>query len=410
MKESVKEIPQGYKDSPLGIIPQDWEVKRLGDVCTNNGDYGINAPAVDYSESLPTYLRITDIDDSGHFQSLNKKSVRCDDYDFYVLKKGDIVFARTGATVGKSYLYKETDGVLVFAGFLIRFVPETSIALPEFIKYYTETTSYWEWVSTISLRSGQPGINSKEYCSLMFPLPPLSQQQKIVEVLSTWDLAIEKQTLKIQKLELRKKGLMQQLLTGKKRLPGFTEPWQTVRLGDVFKERNEINCKNLPLLSIGIDGVYPQSESMKKDTSNEDKSKYKRICKNDIGYNTMRMWQGRSALSKMEGIVSPAYTIVVPQKTINPEFMAVYIKTPTAINLFWRHSQGLVKDTLNCKYSMFSKIIVSIPKLDEQTAIANILSEADKEITLEKNKLSKLQLEKKGLMQQLLTGKKIVSA
>ncbi|MDY0175097.1 MAG: restriction endonuclease subunit S, partial [Bacteroidales bacterium] len=211
-------IPQGYKNSPLGIIPEDWEVKRLRDCCIGKGKYGINAPAIEYSDSLPTYLRITDIDDEGKFISHNKKSVRNSNTNNYFLEKGDVVFARTGATVGKTYLHDEKDGNLVFAGFLIRFKPDEKMILPYFLKLFTTTHMYWDWVKTISARSGQPGINAEEYGSLRICIPPLSEQHKIAEILICWDEAIEKQTQLIEKLETRKRGLMQQLLTGKKRI------------------------------------------------------------------------------------------------------------------------------------------------------------------------------------------------
>ena len=163
----------------------------------------------------------------------------------------------------------------------------------------------------------------------------------------------------------------------------------------------------MPLLSItGDKGVIYQSESDKRDISNEDKSKYKRICPNDIGYNTMRMWQGRSALSELEGIVSPAYTIVTPKVTIDVRFMAMLIQQPRIVYGFWTHSQGLVSDTLNCKYPDFCQVRVTIPSKKEQTAIANFFIQIDKEIEIQKQKLAALQEQKKGLMQVLLTGKK----
>ena len=105
MTNDNQHIPSGYKPSPLGIIPEDWEVTRIGEVCINNGEYGLNAPATDYNEDLPTYLRITDIDDDGKFSQSDKKSVDSPLSENYHLKEGDIVFARTGATVGKTYLY-----------------------------------------------------------------------------------------------------------------------------------------------------------------------------------------------------------------------------------------------------------------------------------------------------------------
>lgn len=159
-------------------------------------------------------------------------------------------------------------------------------------------------------------------------------------------------------------------------------------------------------MSITADrGVILQSESDKKDTSNDDKSKYKRICPNDIGYNTMRMWQGRSALSAMEGIVSPAYTIVTPKVEVDPLFISELIKQPRVVYDFWTHSQGLVGDMLNCKFHNFSQVKVAIPSHHEQKAIAEVLTAADNEITIHRKKLDILRLQKRGLMQQLLTGK-----
>ena len=400
-------IPHGYKATALGIIPQEWEVTRLEDLCHNQGDYGINAPATDFSNELPTYLRITDIDDDGKFIIANKASVNNPNSRSYHLKDGDIVFARTGATVGKTYLYNREDGDLVFAGFLIRFSPDQQKITPYYLKAYTNTSAYWKWVKITSQRSGQPGINATEYCSLQIPVPPLAEQRKIAEVLGVWDEAIEKQARLIEKLALRKRGLMQRLLSAKLRLPGFSEPWKTHKLQELFTERNETNRTDLPLLSItGDRGVILQTESEKRDTSNDDKSKYKRIAKGDIGYNTMRMWQGRSALSGLEGIVSPAYTIVVPNTDVDGYYMSVLFKQPRLIYDFWTHSQGLVGDTLNCKYRDFGQVHICCPPLAEQKAITEVLTAADREIELAKEKLERLRRQKRGLMQQLLTGKK----
>ena len=238
-------------------------------------------------------------------------------------------------------------------------------------------------------------------------LPTLKEQQKISEILNIWDKAIEKQTQLIDKLELRKKVLMQQLLTGKKRLPGYSGEWKKVKLGTLFIERNEINRADLVLLSITADrGIIFQSESDKRDISNDDKSKYKRICPNDIGYNTMRMWQGRCALSPLEGIVSPAYTIITPNKDVNPHYMEMLFKQPFTMHCFWTHSQGLVNDTLNCKFHDFCQIKVTIPNYKEQNAISYFFKEMNREIEIYRLRLKLLLQQKKGLMQILLTGKK----
>jgi type I restriction enzyme S subunit len=130
-------------------------------------------------------------------------------------------------------------------------------------------------------------------------------------------------------------------------------------------------------------GLIPRDQLSKRDTSNPDKSKYKRVTLGDIAYNTMRMWQGVSALSTLEGIVSPAYTVATPTDKISGHFAKHLFKYPPVVNLFHRHSQGLVDDTLNLKFDRFSKIKLAIPRdTDEQARIAGVLDVCDTEIKL----------------------------
>ena len=186
------------------------------------------------------------------------------------------------------------------------------------------------------------------------------------------------------------------------RFPEFTDEWKEVKLGEVTCERNETNTPTLPLLSITANkGVIPQTDSEKKDVSNADKSKYKRICSGDIGYNTMRMWQGRSALSFIEGIVSPAYTIVTPLKGVSPLFLSYLIKRPRLIYEFWTHSQGLVEDTLNCKYKDLSQIAIALPSLAEQRKIAALLSAVDERLAVERAYAEQLKQQKAYLLRQM---------
>jgi type I restriction enzyme S subunit len=182
-------------------------------------------------------------------------------------------------------------------------------------------------------------------------------------------------------------------------------------LGDLFAERNETNRVDLPLLSVtGDRGLVPRDEIERRDTSNVDKSKYKRVAAGDIAYNTMRMWQGVSALSTLEGIVSPAYTVIVPGPKIVPSFARHLFKLPAVVHLFFRYSQGLVDDTLNLKYERFVKVKVRIPiDLDEQRRIAETMDVADKEIGLLEVLSEQIGRQKRGLMQKLLKGELSVS-
>ena len=198
-----------FEDAP------DWEEVTLGTLLDRPPDYGVNAAAVPFSESLPTYIRITDINDDGQFASRARVSVDIDATDEQYLEDGDIVLARTGASVGKSYRYREEDGRLVYAGFLIRVRPSPERLLSQFLAAYLSTWSYWDWVRLTSERSGQPGVNATEYASIPLPLPPdrrtLAEQQKIADCLTSIDDQLNAQARKLDTLKQHKQGLQQQL-------------------------------------------------------------------------------------------------------------------------------------------------------------------------------------------------------
>ncbi len=229
------EVEADYKQSEVGVIPTDWQVAELGDCLGAHPEYGINAAAVPYSDQLPTYIRITDISREGRFTPEPRTSVSSSMADYYYLLEGDIVFARTGASVGKSYRYDPADGPLVFAGFLIRVRPDPEKLLPTFLQAYVNTTAYWRWVRQTSMRSGQPGINGSEYAKLRVPLPSVREQHAISEALSDVDALLDGLDRLIAKKRDLKQAAMQQLLTGRTRLPGFSGEWEVRRLGSYVR-------------------------------------------------------------------------------------------------------------------------------------------------------------------------------
>ena len=212
----MQELLTGKKRLPG--FSGEWEVKRLGDCLISRPDYGINAPAVPFSDRLPAYIRITDISEDSRFSPEKLVSVRAANAGNYYLSDGDLVFARTGASVGKSYLYNPLDGRLVFAGFLIRVRPDPAILIPAFLAAYATTDAYWNWVRLMSMRSGQPGINGNEYAQLPISLPSIPEQTAIAAVLSDMDAGIAAVERKRDKTRALKQGMMQELLTGKTRL------------------------------------------------------------------------------------------------------------------------------------------------------------------------------------------------
>lgn len=393
-------IPQGYKATALGIIPQEWEVMRLGDIVSiTSGE----SPSLYHlkAEGKYPYVKVEDLNNCEKYQESSREY---SDDNNTTIKAGSIIFPKRGASILNNKVRIAAKDIQMDSN-MMAITPHTTIVDTEFLYIRILHERLYRIADTSSI----PQINNKHIIPYKIAVPPLGEQRKIAEVLGVWDEAIEKQARLIEKLALRKRGLMQRLLSAKLRLPGFSEPWKIHKLQELFTERNETNRTDLPLLSItGDRGVILQTESEKRDTSNDDKSKYKRIAKGDIGYNTMRMWQGRSALSGLEGIVSPAYTIVVPNTDVDGYYMSVLFKQPRLIYDFWTHSQGLVGDTLNCKYRDFGQVHICCPPLAEQKAITEVLTAADREIELAKEKLERLRRQKRGLMQQLLSGKKRV--
>lgn len=271
--------------------------------------------------------------------------------------------------------------------------------------FYQLQNSYHA-IRRLSNTGNQENLNAEIIKNFKILWPDELEQQKIAAILSTQDKVIElKEKLLVQKQQ-QKKYLMQQLLTGKKRLSGFCEKWTRKQLGELFENRVEINRSDLGLLAItSTRGILPRDCLDLKDNSSEDKSKYLRICPGDIGYNTMRMWQGVSAYSEYEGIVSPAYTILAPMEGVYSHYFAYLFKTRSVIFSFYRFSQGLVDDTRNLKYENFKKISVFIPSnVAEQRAIVQILSTADHENDLLQKSIEAEKQKKKALMQLLLTG------
>jgi type I restriction enzyme S subunit len=195
-----------------------WQQKRLGECLLETPSYGINAPAVPFSDRLPRYIRITDISEDGRFDPRPLVSVAAAS-SRYLLEPGDLVFARTGASVGKSYLYDSADGELVYAGFLIRVRPDPRLLVSKFLAGLTTTKDYWNWVKLMSMRSGQPGINGQEYAQFGFQCPGPEEQAAISQMLVDMDGEIAALDARLDKTRALKQATMQALLTGRVRLP-----------------------------------------------------------------------------------------------------------------------------------------------------------------------------------------------
>ena len=196
-----------------------WHLCKLRDCLALGLQYGANASSVEFDPCLPRYIRITDIKEDGTLSDHDIKSIELESLHGYLLEENDFLFARSGATVGKTYLHKNQSGNYVFAGYLLRCRTNPEKLLPEFLFHYTQTEQYKYWV-TSTLRAGaQPNINAKEYGSLKLPLPSIQEQQEIIKLLNFVDSEIRLFSTHVKLLRKQKQGLMQKLLTGEWRVP-----------------------------------------------------------------------------------------------------------------------------------------------------------------------------------------------
>lgn len=209
MEEKLKKVPKlRFKDENGEDFPA-WEWSCFGNVFEFM-DYGMNAASKVF-DGMNIYLRITDINEESHrFLDIEKVSPSGTLQNKYLLTEQDIVFARTGASTGKTYLYRREDGVMYFAGYLIRGRVKASFNT-KFIFLQSLRPKYYKWVSIMSIRSGQPGINMHEYQKYKFMLPTLPEQTRIADFFTKLDEQIEVEKAILEKWKLLKKGFLQQM-------------------------------------------------------------------------------------------------------------------------------------------------------------------------------------------------------
>ncbi|MEM5396553.1 restriction endonuclease subunit S [Staphylococcus gallinarum] len=283
---------------------------------------------------------------------------------------------------------------------------EEELAQPKFFKQYFKSIRFIKKLDSMiyGIRDGK-SISYKEFSTFSINYPSILEQQKIGDFFSKLDRQIELEEQKLAKLEEQKKGYMQKLFSQEIRFKdnqGNNYPdWKIVEIGDILEERTERSGEG-DMLSVTINnGIIKFDEIDRKDNSSKDKSNYRKVYKDDIAYNSMRMWQGASGKSEYEGIVSPAYTVTIPSENINPDFIAYYFKTHKMIHKFKINSQGLTSDTWNLKYRQLKDIKLNLCSKEEQNKIANLLIMYDKLINKQKHKLEILKTNKKGFLQKM---------
>ncbi|RYC51862.1 restriction endonuclease subunit S [Flagellimonas olearia] len=407
--ELTEYIKHGFKETKIGWIPIDWNLKTLKDVCEVKGRIGYRGYTVNdivpKGEGAitisPSNIKGTSLsfDDSTYiswYKYEESKEIQ--------LQSDDILLVKTGSTFGKSALVKELKEKATINPQLV--IIKNINCNVKYLSYLISDEIIQRQIFSVVVGGAIPTLSQENILKFAIPLPSLHEQKKIASFLSDWDKAIETTTNLIEKLKLRKKGLCQELLIGKKRLTGFTDEWQKIKAGDIFvNHTNKNHNGKLEVLSATQEnGVIPRSET--GIDIKYDKASLKNYKKIDIGdfVISLRSFQGGIEYSNYEGLVSPAYTVLKEMIPISKEYFREYFKTQNFINRLNSIIYG-IRDGKQISYKEFSSLKISIPSLNEQKAIANILLISDIEIKKQQEYLEQLQKQKKGLMQQLLTGK-----
>ena len=398
MTNDNQHIPSGYKSSPLGIIPEDWEVKRLGEVCTFH-----NGRAYSQKELLSSgKYRVLRVGNFFTNSSWYWSDMELED-DKYA-NNGDLLYAWS-ASFGPRFW----DGERVIYHYHIWKIDSFNKISKDFLYSFL---LYDATKLTNTLQGGTMTHVTKENMEKRsIAVPPLPEQQRIVSVLSLWDTAIAKQTALIEQLTLRKRGLMQQLLTGKKRLKGFEGEWKEVRMQDLasFAGGGTPSTKR----SDFWEGTIPwiSSSDLVEDCLTNNESRY--ITEEAIANSTTqllpsksilivtRVGVGKVAIAKHPICVSQDFTCLTKY-----DADTLFLAYSLLLTMKKKKSQSQGTSIKGISTDEISKIKLLLPSIEEQKAIASVLVNADKEIEIQKQKLSDLQEQKKGLMQVLLTGKK----
>lgn len=390
-------------------IPNGWEVKKLGEIGNFLKGKGIKKdelcdnglPCVTYGQIYTSYDFYTDKFTS--FIPINLKPYTTEIY------QNDILFTGSGETkeeIGKSIAYIGKE--YAYAGGDIIILRQDKI-ISIFITYYLNSIGRKQ-LNRLGQGDSVVHIYKSILESVKIPVPPLAEQEKIAEILSLWDKAIEHTKELIAYKEKQKKGLMQNLLTGKKRLHGWTDDWKNIELGEVLTERNIYAEKNGKYHHVSLTkyGIIQKNDKYDRDYLVTKQGKeYKITRKDDICYNNANLKFGVICKNNYGvGIFSPIYITFEVNSDYNTDFIAFVLTQQSFIDKIRRYEEGTVYERKAVKPKDFLLGRILIPTLfNEQKAIADILLKADKEIELLNKQLELYTEQKKGLMQNLLTGR-----
>lgn len=394
------DVPEEYKKAIVGIIPDSWEPKKLKDICE------INPPRKKKEPAQTTFLGMSDVDDSGHIIAQHKMDIHQIKSGLTPFERGDILVAKITPCFenGKGANTKTLQTETGFGSTEFHVLRNEKDG--DFIFYHTISHSFRQKLEReMTGSAGQKRVQVDSLGNYVIPFPGRSERRSIVDILSAQDSIIVLKEKRLAEKQQQKKYIMQQLLTGKRRLPGFEGVWKYIPAREIFKSiTDKKHSGDLQVLSSTQDrGIVPRDQvgiDIKYEA--DSLSSYKKVEKGNFVI-SLRSFQGGIEYSDYTGIVSPAYTVLKSIEKISDEYYKQFFKSTDYINRLNIAVYG-IRDGKQISYEDFGRIKIPYPALDEQIAIAKVLSTADRENDLLRQDIEQEKQKKKALMQLLLTG------
>lgn len=428
----------------IGTVPQDWSVWKLKYLLDRPMQYGANETGVVYSEELPRYVRITDITPDNKLKDYGMQSLPKEVASEFILDEGDILFARSGATVGKTFIYKKDYGLCAFAGYLIRAITNEKI-LPKYIYYFTLSSAYESWKNRVFIQSTIQNIGADKYSNMQIAVPSsIDEQRKIVvfleNKLSEIDAIISKTRESIEEYKKYKQAVITEVAVGgldksvATRNSGIDwignipEHWKIKPFKFVMTERNE---KNIPVktderLALSIDkGITTYAEKTTNlDRFKDDVTQYKLAYEGDLVFNSMNMIVGAIGYSNYFGCVSPVYYTYYDnvEGHYTSKYYEYIFRSKTMRKVLFSLGKGIMAidrgdDKINtCRLKVSRDDLrclkVPVPTEQEQQEIVKYLdakcAEIDVLIAKKEAFVEEMEAYKKSLIYEYVTGKKEV--
>lgn len=401
------EIPKGYQWTKAGICPQTWHITRFQNLFTR-----INRRNTIGNTNVLTISAQHGLIRQEEFFSKSIASI--DKSNYYLLYKGDFAYNKSysnGYPFGAIKQLELYDCGIV-SPLYICFTPTKANPCPAFYRQYFQAGKMNREIQAYAQEGarnhGLLNISVDDFFHSILLQPPIEEQEKIADILCTQDQVLERKEMLLKESRRKKQYLMQTLVTGKIRLPGFSKKWEPSKLGTLLHERKLYAQKGLayPHVTLSTDGISPKTERYNRDhlVKSEEKE-YKVTRKGDICYNPANLKFGVICENKFgDAIFSPIYVTFEVTDHICREYLANYLMRWDFINAVRKYEEGTVYERMAVKPEDFLKFEILLPPLDEQIAIAEVLSAADREIDLLQRDLEQEKQQKKALAQLLLSG------